>query len=365
VNRAPVRAMPRPSRVKAYLAARVEPPVIEPDVVTQVLDRYGLHAAGRRHNLRLGRRSANVVLATDRGPKVVKRYRPQWDEETVRCGHSILVALEDRDFPAVRLTRTPHGATWTSARGHVFGVFEFVSGANLSLLYLRRGDRLALTATAGRTLAHLHLALRGFVPEGRHHMGLTSPTGGQRRDVAWHEAALQDLTRRSELLLARGAGPAAAAAAELVRRSGPLLEQIDALDGVLGAADFTRAVIHGDYGLHNLIFRDIDAAVPVDFELARLDWRINDLISVLGKHRYSNGRHDRESMAAFLAAYTAELPLDTDEQRLFPEAWRSYKLRAAVQYWRSFFETGGPVRKLESALDSIAQADAAPVWDTT
>jgi hypothetical protein len=62
-------------------------------------------------------------------------------------------------------------------------------------------------------------------------------------------------------------------------------------------------------------------------------------------------------MVRFVAAYSEELALTADERRLLPEAWRLYKLQSAVQYWSSYFETSGPVRKLASALDSIAQAD--------
>ena len=33
------------------------------------------------------------------------------------------------------------------------------------------------------------------------------------------------------------------------------------------------------------------------------------------------------------------------------------RLRAAVQYWNSYFETGGPTRKLWSAVDALHRAD--------
>jgi hypothetical protein len=80
-------------------------------------------------------------------------------------------------------------------------------------------------------------------------------------------------------------------------------------------------------------------------------------VSVLGKHRFRGGRYDDESMAAFLGAYAAVFPLTPDERDLLPDAWRLYKLQAAVQYWSSYFETDGPVRKLASALDALDQAD--------
>ena len=347
--------VPRPSRVSAALAARFGSPALAPSVASHVLGRYGLSPKAGYRNLRLARRSLNLVVDTDRGPKVVKAYRRHWPAGSVQCGHSILVGLEERGFPAVRLVRSPEGETWTTVGAQRVAVFDFVRGTNYSISFLRRADRLRLTQVAGRTLAGLHRCLDGFVPDGAHHLGFAAPTGPRRRDVDWHGAKLDELVRRSEALTAPGtAGPHVA---PLLTRASYVLDELDRLERLLDGAAFPRVVVHGDYGLHNLLFPRPDLAVPVDFELARLDWRLFDLISVLGKHRYRGGHYDLESMATFLAAYAEELALTPDERRLLPEAWRLYKLQAAVQYWSSYFETDGPVRKLASALDSIAQAE--------
>lgn len=345
---------PRPSRITATLAARLSEPVIERSAVQEVLDRYGLRRLGRFRNLRLARRSRNVVVRTDAGTKFVKLYRPQWTEATVRNCHSILVRLEALGFPAVRLTRAPDGATWTGLDGQILAVFDLVSGRNYSLNYLIRNDRLRLTAIAGRTLARLHATLDGFLPEGEHHLGFPSRTGPPRRDAAWHAATLDELVPRSVEI----ADPAARdLARRLVERAPPLLDAIQRFGRALVSADLPRLVIHGDYGLHNLLFQPPDVAVPVDFELSRLDLRLNDLISVLGKHRYEGGRYDLESMEVFLRAYAGAFPLTAEERDLLVDAWCLYKRQAAVQYWNSYFETGGPTRKLASALDSIGQAE--------
>jgi Ser/Thr protein kinase RdoA (MazF antagonist) len=364
--------VPRPSRVSASLAARLGPPVLDSLLVSELLERYGLRASGSPRNLRLGRRSLNVAVRTDGGTKVVKRYRPEWGESTVRYGHSIVDRLAELNVPAARLVRAPDGATWTSVGGAVFAVFDYIPGTNYSLNFLLRDDRLWLTRLAGRTLARFHRALHSFVPVGEHHMGFASRVGPRRRDPAWHAAKLDELRRRSADLTR----PEALPYIERLRdAAGGVLDAIERLDRHLADASFTRLVIHGDYGLHNLIFQPTgDAArwsaaaasddgwcaltaVPVDFEMSRLDWRINDLISVLGKHRYRGGRYDDQSMATFLAAYAAAFPLTRDERDLLPDAWRLYKLQAAIQYWSSYFETDGPVRKLASALDALDQAD--------
>jgi Ser/Thr protein kinase RdoA (MazF antagonist) len=236
----------------------------------------------------------------------------------------------------------------------VFGVFDLVQGTNYSLNYLMRSDRMALTRTAGRTLAQLHQSLENCVPDGQHHMGFASLTGTRHRDVAWHTVKIEELQGRSAAL---DEPEAASRAGSLVARAERLLEEITTLEHRLSQAEFPRLVIHGDYGLHNLLFDGRDMAVVVDFELARLDWRLNDLISVLGKHRYRGGHYDLDSMETFVRAYTSVFPLTADERDLLVDAWRLYKLQAAVQYWNSYFETSGPVRKLESAIDSLGQAD--------
>jgi Ser/Thr protein kinase RdoA (MazF antagonist) len=115
-------------------------------------------------------------------------------------------------------------------------------------------------------------------------------------------------------------------------------------------------VIHGDYGLHNLLFRKDGTVIPIDFELARLEWRLSDLVSCMSRLRYGDGAYDFQSIRWFLAAYDVEHPLSDDEWRLFPEVWRFYKLQGAVQYWSSYFETGGPARKLIAARDALEQA---------
>jgi Ser/Thr protein kinase RdoA (MazF antagonist) len=321
--------------------------------VRDVLARYGLDVRGDPHDLRLGRRSLNAVVSTPRGLKVLKLYRPQWKPATVAYGHSILTELEDRRFPAVRLERTLDATTSVTIDGRVFAVFDFVRGTNYSLNFLLRADRMRLTVIAARTLAAFHRCLDGFVPRGEHHLGFASLTGARRRDTEWHATKLEELRRRSRGLT----DPEAAHyAGRLDAVADELLLEIAGLERTLAEASFHRLVIHGDYGMHNLIYRR-DGAVPVDFEVSRLDVRINEVISAMGKYRYRGGSYDLESMHTFMAAYAQSFPLTPDEEALLLPAWRLYKLQAAVQYWNSYFETDGPTRKLVSALDAIDQAN--------
>ena len=345
--------LPRPSRISSYVASRVGSPVIDPATVGEVLSRFGLRPERTARNLRLGRRSRNVAVSTNRGVKVVKLYRPQWTEETVGYGHSILLRLEEIRFPASRLLRTAEGETWTRVDGGLFAVFEFVRGANYSLNYLRRADRMRLTSTAATTLADLHRGLTGFVPEGEHHLGLRAD-GSPVRDVAWFREKLEELRARSRDVEddeARGL------AARISDRGDEVLERIAELEGEIGRAGQPRLVIHGDYGLHNIIFPPSGTPVPVDFEVARYDRRVNDLISAAGKYRFDGGGYDVAAIETFFDAYAASFPVTDVELERLPDAWRLYRLRAAMQYWNSYFETDGPARKLASSLGAIDQAE--------
>jgi Ser/Thr protein kinase RdoA (MazF antagonist) len=347
-----VSRLPRPSRISNFVVSRMSATTIERTTLDAVLDRYGLRRTRGPRNLQLGRRSRNVVVATDAGDVVVKRYRDRWAPGTVRQCHSIVLRLGEVGFPAVRLLIARDGESWVREADGLFAIFGFVAGTNYSLTYLRRADRLRLAQVAGETLGRMHLALEGFAPDGDHHLGLTA-SGTPVRDGAWHAATVEELAARSRSL----AEPTARRLAQAMIDLAPaVLAELGLLEAEIADARLPSAVIHGDFGLHNLLFAPDGTAVPVDFEVARLDHRVNDLISAAGKFRTGDAEYDEEAIETFYRGYAVAWPLSEAELDRFADAWRRYRLRAAVQYWNSYFETDGPVRKLRSAIAAIEQA---------
>jgi len=346
--------VPRPSRLVGSFAARVGRPAIDPITVARILDRYDLSAGGGPRNLPRGRRSRNVVVTTGRGMKVLKRYRPRWDAPTVGYGHSILVRLEDLGFPAPRLVRLPDGGTWTIVDGDVFALFDVLPGTVYSMSYLRRSSRRRLIETSARTLARFHRALDGFVPRGTHHLGFVSATGPRALDAAWYAATVHDLRERAEGRSDDPHGPVNRRLADAAARAAGEIEELDTM---LGVARLPRTVIHGDYGLHNLMFQGFDLAVPLDFELSRLDWRLNDLIHVFaGYLGAQEEERDVRTMEVFARAYASEFPLRAEEERVLFEAWRLATLQSAVRHWHSSFQTDHPTGQLASAVRSFDRA---------
>jgi Ser/Thr protein kinase RdoA (MazF antagonist) len=345
--------LPRPGRLSAHINSRLRPPDIDIETVGEILDHYGLEMAGYPRNLPNTRRNWNLIVSTWAGKRVLKLYRHDWRASTIVYEHSILHRLAELDSPAPRLAVALDGSTFLNLKSHNYCLFDFIEGLNCSSSFLLRSHRLKLMATAGQTLARLHQQLKGFLPEGRHHLGFNSYVDGRHRDMAWHVERVDELKARSRWL----AEPLDKTHADwLVDHGDEILEELDRLDASLSRASLPRVIIHGDYGLHNLIFQGPDRATPVDFELARLEWRLSDLVSVVSKFRYGGGSYDFESIRQFMRAYQGEYPIGDGEWELFPLVWKHYKLVKAVQYWSSYFETGGPTRKLTSARDEVGQA---------
>ena len=349
--------LPRPSRLSSFISARRRALDIEIDTVREILERYGLELTGPPRNLPVGRRNRNLKVDTTAGKKLLKGYRPQWQPGTVSYAHSILTRLAQLDFPAPRLVVASDGDDFVNLGGDYYALFDFVDGTNYSGNFLVRAHRKRLMVLAGSTLARLHRQLKGFVPAGHHHMGFGAYTGKRWRDMAWHVAKLNELKEKSKELI----GSEERIHTEwLIQNSDHIQERLIRLDEELSVAPLPRLVIHGDYGLHNLLFQKDGTITPVDFELARLEWRLSDLVSCLSRYRYGKHRevvYDFESMQWFMEGYQAVYPLSADEWQLFPQVWRFYKLQGAVQYWNSYFQTSGPVRKLRSARDAISQVD--------
>jgi len=343
-------ALPRPGWVSDFLNSRFRTLDIQLANVEKVLSHYELEMIASPKNLPNTRRNRNLIVHTSQGKKILKHYRDDWRTPTIAFEHSILGRLNELDFPAPRLLATQDGRTWINFENHNYCLFEFIEGKNYSSTFLVRPHRVRMMATSGRTLARLHRQLAGFLPEGQHHLGFKNYSEDRHRDLDWHVQKIKEFSDRSQKL---SRSDERLHASWLIDHADKLLDEMKLLDGSLRKADLPRIVIHGDYGLHNLIYQNLDAAVPVDYELSRLEWRLSDLVSVVSKFRYKDGSYDFESISRFMHAYQAEFPITNDEWEHFPLVWKYYKLMKAVQYWSSYFETNGPARKLKSSRDEI------------
>ncbi len=333
----------------------MRPPDVDIEIINDVLDSYGLELVSQPRNLPNFRRNHNIVLNTSAGKKVFKLYRSDWRDLTIKFEHSLLRRLEQANFPAPRLVAALNGKTCINKVGNNYTLFEFMDGVSYASNFLLRPHRLRLYAEAGRAMASLHRELNGFLPAGQHHLGFPSYSDDRIRDMSWNTEKVGEMKEKSRNIT----GPGESYAKWLIQNSSYVLEELERLSEILQEAPLPRLIIHGDYGLHNILFTKNWKAIPLDYELARLEWRLIDLVSCLSRLQFKTGRFDLENMQWFMRAYQDTYPISAEEWQLFPQVWRYYKVLKVVIYWNSYFETNGPIRKLISARDSMKQANFA------
>ncbi len=346
--------LPRPSRVWGLIRSKQRPLDIDLPTIEQVLQSFNMELGGSPENLPLSRRTQNILVPTLEGKKVLKKYRPMLPNDTIQYSHSILEALEKVNFPAIRLAENRSGQTTISYAGANYAISTFVEGASYSSSILWRSQRLQIMALAGQSLAQFHRALNQFIPSGKHHLGFNPLTGDWQRGAEWYAAKVNEMKKASE---APKFDPDRNYLEWMDKNSSHIFDEMTALDEILRQSPLPRLIIHGDYGLHNLVFPKDGLVTMLDFETARLEWRLSDLVSALSRLRFRDSRYDFETMSAFLSAYQTEYPIGKEEWGWLPKVWRFYKLRSSLIYWNSYLDTGGPVRKLISAQDAVDQAN--------
>lgn len=344
----------RPSRLWGIVRSRQRPLDIDLQTIDQVLKSYDLRRTGHPENLPLSKRTQNVLIPTQKGKKVLKRYRPMLPLETIEYSHSILEELARINYPSIRLVENQSGLNLGAYNGSHYSISTFVEGDSYSSSFLLRSQRCQVMALAGKNLAQFHRALRNFIPSGRHHLGFNTASGEWQRGVDWYTEESQKMkhkSRQSEYNHDKDHLD------WLVQNFESILTELTKLDSILRLAPLPRLIIHGDYGLHNLVFPKDGFVTMLDFETARLEWRLSDLVSALSRLRFRDGSYDLEVISSFMKAYHKEYPIEREEWGWLPTVWRFYKLRSALIYWNSYLDTAGPRRKLISAKDAVWQAN--------
>lgn len=329
--------VPRPGRVIRTLRGRTDPPAIAPETVDAVLGRYGIARTGRIENLPLGRRSDSVALTTDTGRLVVRRYAEHWPDDSIHHEHAVLGYLASVGYPSTRLVGTRDGESMVVHEGRRIALYRFARGANLSGSYVTARAGLEALHLAGRLLARLHDVTAELEPVASHHLALE---GDGRSRIDGQLLLLDELA----------AAPSSHPTAEWLRSRAPQIgKRLVELHSELMETGVAVSVIHGDYGLHNILLSRDGSAVVHDFELARRDWRMVDLVEVLTAVPVPAGR-------SLLAGYRFEVGSQPAEWEHLAAMWEYHRLGGAIRSWESFVRRGDFAR-LAAANRRLAAAD--------
>jgi Ser/Thr protein kinase RdoA (MazF antagonist) len=334
----------KPGRVREIVTAARRAPTIAPATVAEVLSLHRLELIGTPRNLPLGWRNALVSVNTTGGKVVVKRYPARWQDDAITHEHSILAELEKAMFPAVRVRIGADGGSWAELEDGRYSVFDFIDGWSLTGCYLSDGSRRRALECAGRILARFHAVLADFEPLGAHHLGFDGRSGRRRRDLDWYRETIDQLEHID------WPAPAAENREWFAARASRVSSALEEADSVLRGSSLTRTVIHGDFGLHNILFTP--GGVVHDLELARVDWALVDIV-------IASYRLPPAAAEIFTTGYRAAADLTAAEWELFPAVQTHTRLTGALQSLRTYLEEGGPERVRTSARrieQALAQA---------
>lgn len=328
----------RPGFLVAQFQARGARPRIAPKTVDVLLAAYGLTSRQPPQATPGGQgRSRSVLVCTDQGKKLLKQYKRTVTLPAIRCEHSILTQLAAQQFPsAPRLVCARDGETLVTHAGKHYALYDFIEGGFQYYKYvLAPRQALRFMATAAGLLADLHTALAGVAAAGENPNGFSPETGKRLHDVGWYLDKLERCVN-GDPNFTQPSSPA-----DLWRRAGDLRRALRDLDAKLGRARLTRALIHGDYGPHNLLFRPHAPVIVLDFELARLDWRALEVANALWRFCYGSAGQGRLTrMRCFLQAYQERAPLTPEERRALPDLWQFSHVRRCIYNWNEYLHVG-------------------------
>jgi Ser/Thr protein kinase RdoA (MazF antagonist) len=349
----PLYLLPRPDRLYQQYRGQQRQSLIPRERLETILGAYGLQGDGHVEVPKGSGRSSNIIVSTNRGKKLLKGYKNTLDHDAIIHEHSILRYLADVHFPAPRLNVAMNGATLLRHGKQNYALFDVLAGyfQYHNYVFLPKRSR-QFVICAGQALGALHATLKNFTPDGRHVNGFKSADEDRWHGLTWY---LERLTWCRNNAQGGHEDQRRSQATRLQRAADWLEETLCSLNQDLTAAKLPRLIIHGDYGPYNLFFKPGAPVVILDFELARLDWRLADLATSLPS--FANGRlgFHRGKMRAFLTAYRANCPIDQEELNQLPSVWQFLVLRRIIVCWYRYLQTDSThwlneaLRKLELA----------------
>ena len=335
----------RPDRAAARIRIRVAR-AIPRRQLERALEPYGLRAISRARTLSApGARGAAVRVVTPQGEVVVKRYKQTLDSSALLIEQAVLRALAASDFPVPHLRQALDGGTSVSVDDAWFSVSDAIRGyRHPHELVMARADRHSLEAIAGRLLARLHATLAEVEVPSSETLGFMRRRGPRVREVDWYADQL-----------------ASAPAPRRVRAwaTAALWQLREAFD----AHRLPITVIHGDYAPYNLLVRAGSVPVVVDFELARLDWRLVDLATGISWFSRRRWGFDIGAARRLVGAYREASDATNDELAMIPAMAAFLALqRAAVAWSRAESEPGAEwdleaKQRIVTAEDLLAGRD--------
>jgi Ser/Thr protein kinase RdoA (MazF antagonist) len=309
---------------------------IKPSILQHVINEYGIKLIDNNQRSLGGYRGVNIIIETSQGRKVLKRYKPTLGHSTISQEHSILKYLNRNEFPAPHLKTAKSGETLIGIENQKFALFDFIDkGYHYNNFILFRRQINKYIKTAGRTLGNLHKLFVNFQPDGYNPDGFKSIDGDRWRTAEWFIDKLNYCIEKTDIFV----DPENENKLKLLFNNADVYkEKLVGLDYSLKNNHTPCTVIHGDFTPYNLLYLNYNLAFVLDFEMARLDWRLVDIIRSWHAFCSSKGGFDLEKMKIFFDAYQNHMSVLDDELKLIPKVWEYFCIINIIQSWRGFIQ---------------------------
>ena len=243
-----------------------------------------------------GVENSNFYLQTDRGAFILTLYEKRVRTADLPFFLGLMEHLASRGLSCPQPLRDRSGAQSFLFKGRSGAIFTFLNGVSL------RKPEAAHCAAAGRALALLHDAGRGFALTRANALGL----------AGWRELA--DATRARADAVERNLGTLIADALDDLERDWP--------------GDLPAGVIHADLFPDNVLFMRENVSGLIDFYFACNDIYAYDLAVTLNSWCFeADGAYNVTKGRALIAAYQSVRALTASEQAALPILMRGAALR--------------------------------------
>ena len=346
--------LPRIDRLIPRIRARLTSPEINLDEINQVLAEYHLQLIDKPYVPPGRGRSNSIIIKTDQGKKVLKRYKKTVSDSMIDHEHSILEFLLRDGFPAPKLTPRADGETTTKIDKEKFVLFDFIDGGiHYHNYFLPPSWEKEYIIRSAEILAEMHLKLEDFIPEGNNPNGFIGKDGDRGRNLDWYLNGIESNLEQAQHT-AKSEQPKALQ--EIQNQAGKMQDLLPRLEREIAAAELPVQIIHGDFGPYNILFQGNKVIAVLDFELSRLDWRITDLVYALPRFTRTVFGFNFKKIQFLINEYRAKNPIQEKELVLVPKIWKYFRIKRCIVCWSRYYETQQN-RWLDHAVMNLKRAD--------
>jgi Ser/Thr protein kinase RdoA (MazF antagonist) len=346
--------LPRPDRFVSRFRARLSKPSIDSGKINYLLKDYDLELVSKPYVPPGRGRSNSIIIDTDQGRKVLKWYKNTVLDSMIEHEHSIVEELYENGYHVPKIVTTNSGNTVATSGSARFVLFDFIYGGfHYHNYWFPPSHEKRYISASGKELAVLHQGLKDFIPRGNNPNGFTGLEGDRGRNLDWYVE--QSKINQKQFIQISGGKPHRAET-KLQNQAEKILKSLVDLEKEINQANLPKQLIHGDYGPYNILFKGNKIIAVLDFELARLDWRITELVYALPRFAETRLGFDFNKVNCLIDSYRSVYCIENIELQLIPRIWKYFRLKRCIVCWSRYHETSQSLW-LDLALENFQRAE--------